>query len=446
MIEIIKFVEAEDSQLAKLLEGMSKAVTLPALILAALSFCRLLTVKLVEEMLNQRGQAAEAEEFHCPECGSKLESKGLFPRTMLTLMGQVSWRRRVRRCPKGCKIGQVVPSDEALGLSPYQKTSDELKRVGCALAVFVPYAIAEQLLFLLCGVKVDNKTIWNWVQERGRLAMDQVATELAALEQGIEPELENMGKLLGLLPMLIGADGVMVPFRPNGGSPTGKTNWREVKVGILARLGQRVSGANKLFRRRLVAVLGTVEEFGPRLWLEAVRQGVKSADCVVWLSDGGTGFWGIYRTYFSSARGVLDFYHTSQYLWKGAKAYLDGRSTLAKQWFQQTRQLLKQGKLDLILDKIELACAQADLSPKAQKTLTNLYHYLETHQDHLDFPTCDKLGIPKGSGMVESACKWLIQQRFKGCGMRWSEDGFNHLLHLRLAWVNGRFDDLFLLP
>jgi hypothetical protein len=28
--------------------------------------------------------------------------------------------------------------------------------------------------------------------------------------------------------------------------------------------------------------------------------------------------------------------------------------------------------------------------------------------------------------------------------MRWSEEGFNHLLHLRLAWVNGRFDALFL--
>ena len=53
------------------------------------------------------------------------------------------------------------------------------------------------------------------------------------------------------------------------------------------------------------------------------------------------------------------------------------------------------------------------------------------------------LGLPLGSGMVESACKWLIQQRFKGVGMRWSEEGFNHLLHLRLAWVNGRFEALF---
>lgn len=53
------------------------------------------------------------------------------------------------------------------------------------------------------------------------------------------------------------------------------------------------------------------------------------------------------------------------------------------------------------------------------------------------------MGLPIGSGMIESACKWLIQQRFKGVGMRWSEDGFNHLLHLRLAWVNYRFDALF---
>jgi hypothetical protein len=41
--------------------------------------------------------------------------------------------------------------------------------------------------------------------------------------------------------------------------------------------------------------------------------------------------------------------------------------------------------------------------------------------------------------MVESACKWLIQQRFKGVGMHWSEDGFNHFLVLRVVWVNQRF-------
>jgi hypothetical protein len=52
---------------------------------------------------------------------------------------------------------------------------------------------------------------------------------------------------------------------------------------------------------------------------------------------------------------------------------------------------------------------------------------VERHRDHSDEAQDKELGLPMGSGMVESACQWLIQQRFKGVGMRWSEDGFNHL-------------------
>jgi hypothetical protein len=32
----------------------------------------------------------------------------------------------------------------------------------------------------------------------------------------------------------------------------------------------------------------------------------------------------------------------------------------------------------------------------------------------------------------------------QGVGMRWIESGCNHLRLLQLAWVNHRFDDLFL--
>jgi hypothetical protein len=72
-----------------------------------------------------------------------------------------------------------------------------------------------------------------------------------------------------------------------------------------------------------------------------------------------------------------------------------------------------------------------------------VYASRQRHREHIDDDMDKDLGLPLGSGMVESACKWLIQQRFKGVGMRWSEEGFNHLLHLRLAWVNGRFEVLF---
>ena len=79
------------------------------------------------------------------------------------------------------------------------------------------------------------------------------------------------------------------------------------------------------------------------------------------------------------------------------------------------------------------------LPTTARETIRTVSAYLERHRAHIDYARYKELDLPLGSGMVESACKWLIQQRFKGVGMRWSEDGFNHLLHLRLAWVNGSF-------
>jgi hypothetical protein len=401
----------------------------------------------VEEILNEQGQAPTKWSL-CSKCGAKLESKGLASREILTLIGWVKWRRRRGGCPKGCDIGQVVPLDEALGLQPYQRTSLEVKWLACALAVFVPFEIASVLLGMLTGVKVCSKSIWGWVQESGQLAMMQLNVQLAALEQGILPVEEALGVATKVLPLLIGADGVMAPFRPEAGTPKGKTVWREVKVGILARLGERINKAGKrvpqLARRRLVAVLGDIDTFRSRLWLESVQQGVLSSRQVVWLSDGGRGFWRLFDERFAQyATGILDFYHAAQNLWKGAKAWLDGRTQQARHWFTKTRRLLRRGQVNSVMADIEAALALQGLPPSAHQSLTNLYNYLDKHRDHIDYAKFKALGLPIGSGIVESACKWLIQQRFKGVGMRWSEEGFNHLLHLRLAWVNGRFDDLF---
>jgi hypothetical protein len=54
------------------------------------------------------------------------------------------------------------------------------------------------------------------------------------------------------------------------------------------------------------------------------------------------------------------------------------------------------------------------LPARARETLVKVYQYLDRHRDHIDYATYKELGLPIGSGMVESACKWLIQQRFKG--------------------------------
>jgi hypothetical protein len=442
-------IRHDDPSVQRLLNAVEEARTLTAIILAAWPLARVLALHIIEAVLAERARRPSAWP-PCPACGVSLRSKGFAARQVTSLFGPLRWRRRVGRCPHGCDIPQVAPLDEALGVQPHQRTSGELQYLGCALAVFVPFATAARFLGWYCGAVVSPRAVWCWVQAAGHQAMEHLQEHLEAMARGDLPTSEPLEVEQAALPLALGADGVMVPFRPEGGKPRGKIRWREIKVGVLARLGQHRTRngqvVTRLAHRRLVAVLGDIEMLKPRLWLEALRQGIRSAPQVVWLSDGGRGLWRLFEEQFSaSATGILDFYHAAQNLWKGAAAWLDGRTTQARRWFTWARHRLRHGHPDGVLADLADALEVEGLPATARVTLTTVYAYLERHRDHINYEAYKALGFPLGSGMVESACKWLIQQRFKGVGMRWSEDGFNHLLHLRLAWVNGRFDALFAL-
>ena len=289
---------------------------------------------------------------------------------------------------------------------------------------------------------------WGGVPAAGHRAMEPLQEHLPALAQGTLPAPEALAADLAAAPLVLGADGVMVPLRPTGGQPPGQTRWHEVKVGVLARRGQQRTRSGKVVtrrhQRRLVAVVGDVEALKPRLWLEAVRQGIRQAPQVVWRSDGARGLWRLYEERVAAyAVGLLDVYHAVQDLWKGAAAWLAGRTTQARRWFGWARHRLRPGQPDGVMADLVEALEVEGLPDSARDTLLALYAYLERHRDHIDSAQYKDLGLPIGSGMVERACTWLIQQRFKGVGMRWSETGFPHLLHLRLAWVHGRFEALF---
>lgn len=440
--------EVDDRELQPLYEKLQTSLTLASLVLAAWQMGLWFARKLVEQQLQERAQVPQVWS-DCVTCGSRLESKGFVQRRMLTLVGWVEWRRRVGRCPNRCAGSHSTPFDAVLGITAYQQTSIELMRLGCLLAVFLPFEIAVQLLIQLCGIRISDDSVWQWVQHFGQQASAQLNAELEQLAQGIEPNVESLDPEWTDLPLVIAVDGVSVPFRPQFGTAKGKIQFREVKIAVLARLKsvQNCKGRSiaRLVQRRFVAVLGDLNALQSRLHLEGLRQGISTAVQVVWISDGAKGFWRLFEQYWAGvAVGILDFYHAAQHLSEAAEAYGDTLPTrTSKQWFEQLRHQLRQGYVHRILKEFGRLLKYASTPESAKPTLKRVRQYLSTHLAHVQYRAFKKLGFPIGSGMVESACKWLIAQRFKGTGMRWSEPGFNHLLHLRLAWVNQRFDSLF---
>ncbi len=336
MLEVLSVLEKLDVPFGKWTQDIAairEAKSLAAIVRASWKLGLGVGKEIVEQELGKRAQQPN-DWPTCPTCGKKLRSKGMRPRQIETLLGNVSWSRRVGRCPEGCKETQVAPLDQVLEIESYQQTSWELVQMGCLLAVFLPFETVRIILHQLTGVEISAKSVWNWVQNMGKRAMERLETEINQLAQGNPPTPEEINETIEKMPLVIGADGVMIPMRPHAGKPDGKTRWREVKVAILSRLGQSVTRAGREFlrlqQRRLVAVFGDTEALRPRLMLEALRQKWQSAPKVIWISDGGKGFWNLYRQCFAQgAIAILDFYHAAQNLWKAAAAAFDGRTTKA---------------------------------------------------------------------------------------------------------------------
>lgn len=448
MLTLSDIVVPDTPEWSHFYEKLRNSTTLASLVLTAWQIGLWFAKTLVEQQLNQRAQRPQNWE-NCSQCGARLQSKGFVSRRMLTLVGWVAWKRRVGRCPRHCLGSDAMPFDEVLEIRRYQQTSVELMRLGCLLAVFLPFELAAQVLVQLCGVQVSDDTLWQWVQSFGQQAIQRIDTELVQQANAVAPKIEPLEPELAPLPLVIAADGVSVPFRPNPGMATGKIRFREVKIALLARLKQHQTRtgktATRLHHRRLVAVLGDIDALQPRLQLEAFRQGITTAPQVVWISDGARGFWRLFEQSFAHlAVGILDFYHATQHLWQAADVYgktIPGRTP--QQWFEQLRHRLRHVSVDGIIRELSRLLKYRSTPESAKPTLRQVRQYLVTHRAHVKYRKFKRLGYPIGSGMVESACKWLITQRFKGTGMRWSENGFDHLLHLRVAWVNGRFDSLF---
>ena len=396
MLGLRNSIRDDDPSVQRLFRAGEDAPSLPALILAAGQVARVLAVYLVEAVLAERARRPTAWP-PCPACGTSWRSQGFAPRQMMSLCGPIRWPRRVGRCLQGGVIPPGAPLDDALGVPPPQRTSEAVQSLGCALAVYAPCATAARLLGWSSGGPVSPRAVWGWVQAAGQRAMEPRQEQWQALAQGDLPPEEPLEAALAASPLGLGADGVMVPLRPHGGQPAGKTRWHAVTVGVLARWGPHRTrtgkGVTRLPQRRLVAVLGSIAMLQPRVWLEAVRQGISQAPQVVWRRDGARGVWRLSEERLAaSAMGLLDFSHAVQYVWQGAAAWLDGRTTPARRWCGWARHRLRHSQPDGVLADLVEALEVEGFPDTARDILIALYADLDRHRDPIDSAQDKDLG------------------------------------------------------
>ncbi len=142
---------------------------------------------------------------------------------------------------------------------------------------------------------------------------------------------------------------------------------------------------------------------------------------------------------------LIDYIHVSGYLGKAAAALHPDDPVAAGQWADGQRLRVLHGRAKAVAATLASAAAKARSSPRTRHLdLTGMDRavtYLTNNHKHMRYDKALEKGWPIATGMIEGACRFVIQDRFGITGARWSPDGAETILKLRAVVVNGDLGD-----
>lgn len=185
------------------------------------------------------------------------------------------------------------------------------------------------------------------------------------------------------------------------------------------------------------ATFGSVEEVGRR-WGHCTREagwGLNSQ--IHTLGDGAEWIRLQSREVFGEqGRFLCDFYHVSEYLGAAAPSC---RAKNPDQWRHTQQKRLRRGAVPKVLEALE-----EHLEPlgtlEEDAPVRNGHRYLSNRADCLDYPRALALGLPIGSGMIESGHRHVLQARFKKAGAAWLKGHAEQMAQLRVLRANSKWE------
>ena len=132
---------------------------------------------------------------------------------------------------------------------------------------------------------------------------------------------------------------------------------------------------------------------------------------------------------------LCDFFHVSEYLGAAAPSC---RPTQPDSWRRTQQQRLKRGAVPKVLAALA-EHLEAEATPEAQAPVRAGHRYLTHRLDCLDYPRALALGLPMGSGLIESGHRHVLQARLKKAGTAWLPDHADQIAHLRVLRANDQW-------
>jgi hypothetical protein len=206
--------------------------------------------------------------------------------------------------------------------------------------------------------------------------------------------------------------------RPKLPPPTNKRVWASVVNGVCASVGEMFDEFDRRDPKltRTAAVLVDGEQNQQSAVLDHARSHQRSITI------------------------VLDLIHVIHYIWLAGFALCRRKDSAAAEWVvTHLRLLLSVGPAALIAS-VEAALAGRRLTKTARKQVDSALAYFRRNDTFMDYPAFLVAGLPIATGVIEGACRHLVQDRMGITGARWGLPGAEAILKLRALHSSGDWD------
>jgi hypothetical protein len=180
-----------------------------------------------------------------------------------------------------------------------------------------------------------------------------------------------------------------------------------------------------------------------KIFAEAERRDPGHARTWIALVDGDNYQLGLIQA-AAAARGitlaiVIDFIHVLEYLWKAAWCFHPPRDPAMEDWVTAQALDILHGRTADVIARIARLTEEHPPRPGSEhaKIIRKTLSYLRNKQAFMDYPRALANGWPIATGVIEGACRHLVQDRMGITGARWSLPGAQAMLWLRAINASG---------